>query len=169
MNKIYIIVAVDDALGFGKDGKIPWHHPEDLKHYKTVTQGSGLIMGRNTYEDMLGYVKNGKFMPSRRCAVITSKDEPSPWENVVFVKTLQEAIEAFQDFDGNVFFIGGERVFESALNIADGVYLTRIPGNFNCDRFFPMEKLLDNYELVNTETIPEKGLMFKEYKHKDWN
>ena len=46
MNKSYIIVAFDEQTGFGKDGKIPWHYPRDLKHFKNTTSGAALVMGR---------------------------------------------------------------------------------------------------------------------------
>lgn len=169
MSKVCCIAAVDEQFGFGKDRKIPWHFPEDLKHFKNLTEGASLVMGRNTYEDMLSYVKGGKFMPSRHCAVITSSDEPSPWENVTFAKSLPMALKSLIHYEGDVFFIGGERVFESALDISDKVYLTVVPGDYNCDRFFPKKKLLNNYELTNSKISSESELIFREYTRKGIN
>ena len=88
-------------------------------------------------------MKNNKFLPDRKCVVITSSNDESPWDNVTFVKSTEDAMKTFEDLEGNVFFIGGERVFESALNIVDGVYVTLIPGNHDCDKFFPIGTLLE--------------------------
>jgi dihydrofolate reductase len=70
MNNVNIIVAVDDAGGFGKDGKIPWHFPEDFKRFKEITKDSVCVMGRNTYEDMLEMVKSRKKDPNVKIETI---------------------------------------------------------------------------------------------------
>ena len=167
MNKSYIIVAFDEQTGFGKDGKIPWHYPRDLKHFKNTTSGAALVMGRKTYEDILSYMKNNKFLPDRKCVVITSSNDESPWDNVTFVKSTEDAMKTFEDFEGNVFFIGGERVFESALNIVDGVYVTLIPGNHDCDKFFPIGTLLENFALSDVEVDIETELIFSKFERKE--
>lgn len=184
MNKtINLIAAVDEKFGFGKDGKIPWHYPEDFKFFQTMTKGNTVIMGRKTFDDLLTYVKPGKqFLPGRECIVVTSTElniQPPPitldvtshenylYKNVHRVTTISEALNKAKDLQGDVFFIGGESIFDSGLNMADCVYLTFIPGDRECDRFFPFEKLRKNFHIHATKEGSD-GLRFHTYLHNVW-
>ena len=164
---INIIVAVDEQFGFGKDGKIPWHFPEDFKFFQTKTKGHTVIMGRHTYEDMLSYFKADNFLPGRECIVVTSQDLPNPYTNVTFVKCISEATKLAKCKQGDTFFIGGEQIFKSALQLADCVYLTVVPGNYGCDRFFPHEDLKNGYHVFERREGSD-GLKFYTYIHNVW-
>lgn len=179
---INIIAAVDEAFGFGKEGKIPWHYPEDFKFFQKMTKGNTVIMGRKTFDDMLTYTKAGsKFLPNRECIVVTSTDLPIEgppvilsviahenylYKNVHTATSISDALNKARNLQGDVFFIGGEGIFESGLNMADCVYITVVPGNHGCDRFFPAEKLREKFHLYNTEKSGE--LTFTTYVHNIW-
>lgn len=147
IKQISIIAAVDLDYGFGKDGKIPWHYPEDFQFFKKKTEGSVVIMGKATYDDLVGYTKNGNFLPTRECIVLTSSTEQPQFDNVTFVTNHTDALEKARTFDREVFFIGGESIFNYGLNVADVVYLTHINKYFGCDKFFPFDKLTGNFTL----------------------
>ncbi len=187
MNKtLNIIAAVDEQFGFGKDGKIPWHYPEDFKFFSKITKGNTVIMGRKTYDDLLTYSKkdDGSILPGRDCIVVTSSLLPheltpdgSPRGITLECKsdeiplyrasTISEALSKAKDLRGEVFFIGGESIFDSGLNMADRVYLTLIPGIKGCDRFFPMEKLNEKYNLHEVREGGD-GLKFATYVNSTW-
>ena len=104
---VNIIVAVDETGGFGKDGKIPWNFPEDLKHFQSITKGSTCIMGRKTYQDMLEMVVERKrkkspkekiikidsILPGRECFVVSRTLKNVQGATVVVSSRNQEAIE----------------------------------------------------------------------------
>lgn len=132
-----VIAAVDEKWGIGKGGRMPWHEPEDFKFFKRTTKGSTCFMGRRTYEE-LALLMKGKpeLLPTRQCVVVSSKPVHDDR-----VETCTNIID-YKDFAGeNNFFIGGSSLFGFGLTVADTVYLTRIPGTFDCDTFFPSEHL----------------------------
>lgn len=167
MKKINLIAAVDEQFGFGKDGKIPWHHPEDFKYFQNTTKDQTVIMGRATYEDLLTYVKKNKFLPGRDCIVVTSRELIHNFPNVYTASNISDALNVARTLQGDIFFIGGESIFEAGLNMADCVYLTFIPGIYGCDRFFPFNKLKQNYQIYN-KWDGESGLRFHIYVHNIW-
>lgn len=127
---ISIIAAVDEKRGIGKNGKLPWHIPEDLQRFKEITTGHTVIMGRITFESI------GKPLPNRVNIVITSQPQLiSPSNDLISVSSLDEAIE--KAGGGEIFIIGGGEIFNLAISKADKLYLTQIEGDFNCDTFFP--------------------------------
>lgn len=164
IKQISVIAAVDNSYGFGKDGKIPWHYPEDFKFFKTKTENSVVIMGKATYDDLVGYTKGDNFLPTRECIVLTRSTETPPYDNVTFVTNHADALEKARTFDREVFYIGGENVFTYGLSVADTVYLTHINKYLDCDKFFPMDKLSQHF-MVGTSTASEKHseLTYKTY------
>ena len=159
-----IIVAVDDHGGFGKDGKIPWHFKEDLQNFAKITKGSNCVMGRNTYEDMLGYFKGDSFLPGRQCWVVTSQQLETRFKNVKFIKSISEYTSSPECLESDTFYLGGERIFGEALNVVDNVYATIVPGNYNCDRFFEFGtfKFWGRFDIVESREGSE-GLLFNKY------
>lgn len=123
-----LIVAIDENNGMGKENNLPWHLPADLKHFKTLTTGHPIIMGRKTYDSI------GKPLPNRRNIVITRQNINI--EGVEVVQSLDEAI-GICNSEEEVFVIGGAQIFELTLDRADILYLTLIHHNFDADTFFP--------------------------------
>lgn len=146
--KISIIAAMDEKRGIGKDNKIPWHIKEDLVRLKSLTIGHTVILGRTTYESMLAYYqKSGKPTMSQRIHIVVTRD-PSYHvdENKGLVAhSIEEAVrlarekEALRQAQGlqEIFIIGGARIFEQTIGLADKLYLTIVKGDFGADTFFP--------------------------------
>lgn len=123
------VVVVDENLGIGKNNQLLVHFPADLKHFKKITTGHTVIMGRKTYESM------GKALPNRRNIVITrQKDYFLPDSEVTH--SLKEALDSCST-EKEVFVVGGAEIFKESLPISDKIYLTRIHKSFDADTFFP--------------------------------
>ena len=126
---INLIVAIDEKNGIGKDNLLPWHLPADLKHFKTITTGHPVIMGRKTFDSI------GKALPNRRNIVI-SRQSGLIIPGVEVCSSLNNAIELCAN-EKDVFVIGGAQIFEQSISIADVLYLTIIHEDFKADVFFP--------------------------------
>lgn len=126
---ISLVVAADEKNGIGKNNQLPWHLPADLKHFKTLTTGHPIIMGRKTFESI------GKALPNRRNIVI-SRQSTYLAEGVEVVSSLPDAFYLCKD-DNEAFVIGGAQIFEQALPLASILYLTVIHHQFDADTFFP--------------------------------
>lgn len=131
---ISLIVATDSKGGIGKDNKIPWYLPDDVKRFKDLTMGHPVIMGRKTFESIISYIK--KPLPGRTNIVITSKPD-FLYEGVIICRSLDEAINKASKIDKKEIFIGGgAQIFDSVVERADRLYLTLIDGDFGADTFF---------------------------------
>lgn len=127
------IIAARAANGvIGKRNDLPWYLPEDLKRFKELTTGHTVIMGRNTYESIINRL--GKPLPNRKNIVITRNPDYVVAEGVEKFSSLPEALTA-QDSD--VFLIGGQRIFEEGLGLADTLYLTELHKDYDGDVYFP--------------------------------
>jgi dihydrofolate reductase len=132
---ISIIVAVAENLGIGKDNKLMWHLPADLKFFKNTTMGHHIIMGRKTYESI------GKALPGRTSIIVTHNKNFKA-EGCTVVHSLKEAIEkAKSNNETEAFVIGGAGLINESLEIADKIYLTEVKENFDADVFLkPIDK-----------------------------
>jgi len=134
MTIISIIVAIDENNAIGKDNNLLCHLPNDLKHFKAITEGHPVIMGRKTFESL----PKGA-LPNRRNIVIT-RNKGLQFERCEMVSSLEEAIKLFQG-EPEVFVIGGGTIYKEAIETADKLYLTRIHHKFEgADTFFPTIK-----------------------------
>lgn len=127
--KINLIVAVDEKNGIGKGNQLPWHLPADLLHFKKLTTGFPIIMGRKTFDSI------GKVLPNRRNIVI-SRQPSLEVPGAEVTGSLQGALELCRE-ENDIFIIGGAQIFEQALPLADCIYLTVIQHDFDADTFFP--------------------------------
>lgn len=129
---ISLVLAVSENGVIGKDNTMPWHLPADLKHFKRVTLGHTIIMGRKTYDSI------GKPLPRRRNLVITRNQD---WkaEGAEVFHSLEDAIAACEG-EEEVFVIGGATIYQQALDadLVDRIYLTRIHEDFEGDTFFKL-------------------------------
>jgi len=127
---ITIIVAVGNNNALGKDNKLLWHLPNDLKRFKKLTTGHDIIMGRKTYESI------GRPLPNRTNIIITrNKDYEVPY-GCLIVGNLDEALDAARK-DESPFIIGGAQIYNLALPIVDKIELTQVHHDFEADVFFP--------------------------------
>ena len=127
---ITLVVAMGLNREIGVDNQLPWHLPKDLKHFKEITSGHPIIMGRKTYESI------GKPLPNRTNIVISRKKH---WfeEGILIVGSIKEAIKFGQKIDEDIFIIGGGNIFEQTMDIADKLEVTEIKTNIEADTFFP--------------------------------
>ena len=129
--RISLIAAASENNVIGNHGKIPWDIPEDLQHFRTVTLGKPIIMGRKTYESI------GHPLPKRQNIVIT-RQEDFVAEGCEVVSSLEDALRvAGKDHSEEVFVIGGGEIYREALPKADRVYLTRVHATIEGDAYFP--------------------------------
>jgi dihydrofolate reductase len=125
-----IIVAVDKDNAIGKDNKLLWHITEDLRYFRSITNGHPVIMGRKTFESM------GKALPGRT-NIIISRNPQFFVEGCIVVASLEEAIRVASAIDENQFIIGGASVYGEAVDIVDFIYLTVVHNRYDADAFFP--------------------------------
>lgn len=168
-----IIVAVDKAGGFGKDGKIPWFFPEDLKHFQTTTKGGVCIMGRRTYTDMFEMIQSKRGSPleqiddpilkDRESYVVTSNPDLEI-HGATRVAGIHQAIQCLEKEDKReVFVIGGERMYIEALAFTQTIYMTIVKGEpYGCDRFFPIQVINKKFDIVDGKETDD--LYFVKYK-----
>ena len=123
---INIIAAVGKNLELGKDNKLIWYIPEDLKYFKEVTTKKTVVMGRRTYESI------GKPLPNRKNIVLTKQNIKI--DNVTIIHDYKEIINEQED----VFIIGGETVYKLFLPLTDNIYLTEIEEVSEADSYFPI-------------------------------
>ncbi len=126
---ISIIVAMDEARVIGKDGRLPWHIPEDLKRFKKITLGKPVIMGRKTFDSI------GKPLPGRQNIVIT-RSAAFQAPGCTVVRSPEDALAA-AGAASEVMVIGGADIFAWFLLRADRLHLTRVRGVHDGDVFFP--------------------------------
>jgi len=127
--RLSLIVAVARNGVIGKDNRLPWHIPEDLKRFKALTMGHHIIMGRRTWESI------GRPLPGRKSVVVTRDgDYSAPGANVVH--SFADALDACAG-DDEAFVIGGAEVYREALAHADRVYLTEVLADYPGDVRFP--------------------------------
>ena len=123
---INIIVARSRNGVIGKDGKLPWYLPEDLKFFKEKTIGFPVIMGRKTWESI------GKPLKGRENIVLT-KNPSYQVNNAIKVSSLEEALTLFT---GDIFIIGGATLYKQALPLANKVWITEIDKDFEGNAVF---------------------------------
>lgn len=143
--KVILIAAVADGGVIGRANTLPWYLPADLRRFKQLTSGHTVIMGRKTYESM------GRPLPNRKNLVITGSKDFRP-AGVTLVRSMEDALKLAKD-DGDVFVIGGARVFEAALPVGDRLELTRVHAAIAGDVYFPPFNPAD-WALVSEEKHP---------------
>ncbi len=129
MSKLSIIVAMSSNRAIGINNTLPWHLTEDLKHFKSLTTGHTIIMGRKTYESI------GKPLPNRR-NIVVSRNLDTFYDDVEIVHSLEDAFSISSN-DEEVFIIGGSNIYEQSLNLVEYLYITEISKVFEGDAFFP--------------------------------
>lgn len=166
---IKMIIATDQNFGIGKDNKIPWDCPADLRHFKKQTEDSIVIMGRKTYESLP--FENG--LPNRKNYVLTSTKK--------FMTTIGEPLELpsfpckedsrqsyfcsrtfLHNFLGfvkeDVWIIGGASIYKELLPYVEEIHHTTIDGVYDCDTFFDMS-FLEDWKLIGGKDLSENAVL----------
>jgi len=127
--RIALIAAVAKNRVIGVHNTLPWRLPEDLQHFKALTMGHHILMGRKTFESI------GRPLPGRTMVIISRNDYSAP-PGCLVAHSIPDALAACAG-DQEVFFVGGAQLYEQALPLADRLYLTEIHAEFAGDAWFP--------------------------------
>lgn len=122
------IVAVSTNNAIGKNNQLLWHLPADLKHFKQITTGHTVIMGRKTFDSV------GKPLPNRRNIIVTR--QTIQIEGCEVVSSVEAAL-ALCASEEEVFIVGGAEIYRLAMPLTNRIYLTRVHKDFEADTFFP--------------------------------
>ncbi len=150
--KLAIIAAIGKNRVIGRDGKMPWHIPEDLQRFKQLTSGGIVLMGRKTFETI------GKPLPNRRNVVVSS----TPIPGVETYSSIENALNVLAN-EGRVFIIGGGQIFAHFLGRADELFLTLVDAAPEGDTFFPLYEELLATRFHSTHTEQHAGFTFADY------
>jgi Dihydrofolate reductase len=164
IHMLSMIVAIARNGVIGRDNQLPWHLPADLKYFKETTTGKAVLMGKNTYDSIVGYLGHG--LPNRENIVLTSDTSSIP--EVTTVHTVESALELAKSRD--IFIIGGRKVYETFLPYVDELYITWVEANIEGDVTFPKLNL-DEFTEISKVSRPRDAknihdLTFSIYRRK---
>jgi len=129
MTKVSLIVAMAGNRVIGRKNQLPWRLPADLQHFKALTMGKPIVMGRKTWESI------GRPLPGRTNIVVT-RDVGYQAEGCVVVHSVDQALEVAEGSD-EVMVIGGANLYQQCLDRADRLYLTQVMADIEGDTWFP--------------------------------
>ena len=141
-HKIYIIVATEMNLGIGRNGVMPWNIKGEMKHFtETTTKTSDpsrqnmMVMGKTTWYSI---PENHRPLKNRKNVILTTNKEPDQ-QGVTFCGSFEEAFALADDSVENIFIMGGASIYKQVIDkkLADGIFITRINKEYECDTFFP--------------------------------
>jgi len=141
-----IIVAIARNMAIGKDNQLLWRLSADLKRFKQITTGHSIIMGSATYRSL----PNGA-LPNRRNIVLSKSMNQADFKGIKIATSIEMALEMVKN-EKEVFIIGGGKVYNEMLPLADKLIITRIDSDFEADTFFP-DIDMDTWKLVNCENV----------------
>lgn len=173
---VALVVAVDRDFGIGKNNDLPWHLPEDLKHFKSITTKTQddskkniVIMGRKTWESLPASFRP---LPNRINMVLTRNHNQLFESGVLRCSSLEEALDLSEELCDkgvaeSVFLIGGGQLFTQGVNHkkCQAIYLTQIDRSYRCDTFFP--SIPNNFLLTEelSKKHSEKGGVDYQFKY----
>lgn len=153
--KIILIAALDENNLIGNQGHIPWHIPDDFRHFRETTDGHTVVMGRKTHESL------NKALPNRLNIVLTRNKDFKPIPPAVPCTTLPQALRmARERREDKVFIIGGAQIYAEAQPYAHQMILSHIHGIHKGDAFFPAW----DKEWKITKEIPHGQFTIKYYE-----
>lgn len=129
MQNLSLIVAVAHNNVIGINNTLPWHLPEDLKHFRALTTGHHIIMGRKTYESL------GRLLPGRTTVIVT-RNKDYKLEGALVAHSLEAAVDLCLN-DDEAFVIGGAELYQDGLKLANKLYITEVDLEVAGDAFFP--------------------------------
>ena len=136
-----IIVAIDRNNGIGYQNRLPWHIPEDMRHFRELTTGHTVLMGRKTWDSLPAKFRP---LPNRKNIVLTNQKD--------FVADGATVINSISDIpaDKRVFVIGGATLYAQLIEVADVLHVTRVNTSAEVDTYFPQ---IDMTEWVSLDTV----------------
>ncbi len=150
--KLSLIAAMANNRVIGIENRLPWHLPADLQHFKKITMGKPILMGRKTYESI------GRPLPGRENIVLT-RDENFKPEGCTIYHSIENALEATESYE-EVMVIGGDSFYQQLISKADCLYLTFIEQDIEGDAFFPEYSESDWKEVDRESFLVSDGVPF---------
>ena len=147
---VVLVAAVADNGVIGADGELPWHLPDDLAHFRRVTTGNVVIMGRKTYESI------GRPLPRRTNIVVTRQPDWTA-DGVITASSLTDALDVAEEYDGDAMVIGGSQIYALAMPLADRQVLTEVHATPEGDVTYPP---FDRAEWEETRREEHDGYAF---------
>ncbi len=147
--KIALVAAMANQNVIGLNNQMPWHMPADLAHFKKVTLGKPVIMGRKTYDSI------GRLLPGRRNIIISRQTAPAGF-TADWVDSVEAALALVAD-EPEVMIIGGAQLYRQMLARADRLYLTHIDLETTGDAFFPDYQSEPGWQVISTEQHQADG------------
>ncbi|WP_068268489.1 dihydrofolate reductase [Caviibacter abscessus] len=149
-----IVVAVGKNLEIGKDNKLLWHIPEDLKHFKQLTNGKTIIMGKNAYLSI------GRPLPNRKNIVLTDDDSLDNEKGIVVYNDIKKCISENSD----AFVIGGASIYSQMIKYCDELHISHVDREFlDADTYFP--QFIEEFEKVYEKQF--ENFVYRVYKRKN--
>lgn len=127
-----MVVAIGEGGVIGKGGELPWRIPEDLRHFKAMTMGHAIIMGRKTFASI------GRALPGRRNIVVSRSADA--FDGCELSRSLEEAIALARTTDSEPRIIGGAQLYTDALPLATRIFLTEVHRTVDGDAFFQFDR-----------------------------
>lgn len=152
MTCLSLIAAVARNRVIGLNNALPWHLPEDLRRFRTLTTGHHIIMGRKTYESL------NRLLPERTTVIVTHNPSYAV-PGAVIVHSLEQAMEACAE-DDEAFIIGGAELYREGLGLAHKMYITEIDAAFEGDVVFPEFDRARWQETSRERHVSAQGLPF---------
>lgn len=144
---IIAIVAIAKNYAIGKDGKLPWHYPADLKFFKETTTGHAVVMGLHTWESI------GRPLPNRLNIILSRTAQIEETPKVKLLRSKDEVLELEKTLDTELFIIGGAKTYETFADVIDKWLVTEVPDEVEgADTFMPAD-FLDVFALKDTKDL----------------
>jgi dihydrofolate reductase len=154
---ITAIIAVAQNFAIGKDGKLPWHYPADLKFFKETTTGNAVVMGFHTWESI------GRPLPKRLNIVLSRSATLENRADVLLLRSKADVLALAQYLKGDLFIIGGAKTYAEFADVIERWLVTEVPVSVaDADTFMP-EDFLDGFKLEKTIEL-ENDLRVKIYE-----
>jgi dihydrofolate reductase len=151
------IVAISQNNAIGKDGKLPWHYPADLKFFKQTTTGNAIVMGANTWRSI------GRPLPNRLSIVLSRSAEIENRPNLLLLRSTDELLSLSKFLKGDLYIIGGAQTYMSLADVIDEWLVTRVPETVEDADVFMSENFLDGFTLRETNDLSD-GLKVETFR-----
>ncbi len=150
------IVAIAKNYAIGKDGKLPWHYPADLKFFKQTTTGHAVVMGSNTWESI------GKPLPNRLNIVLSRNRKIDSQPNVLLLRSKEELLALTEYLKCDVYIIGGAKTYENFADVIEKWIVTEIPETIgDADVFLPRD-FLNRFDESDNQYL-DNGLVVRTF------
>ena len=156
--QLHIIAAMTTLRVIGKEGKLPWHLPEDMKLFRELTTGNTAIMGKNTW---ISIPEKFRPLPNRTNIIVSSTLEEQ--SRAIVCKNIPDAINEAKKIGKDTYFIGGAGIYKESLALADVLHISWVKENYEGDTLFPE---INFSKWIEVKSEEKTGFIYKKYERK---